>query len=125
MSARGLIVSAPRSGAGKTTVTLGILTALTRRGVAVRAAKFGPDYIDPTFHAAATGAPGCNLDSWAMPPALVDALVAEAARDAAVLVIEGAMGLFDGVPVPGRTGAAADLAARFHLPVLLVLDVSG
>jgi cobyrinic acid a,c-diamide synthase len=125
MNARGFIVSAPRSGAGKTTVTLGLLAALARRGVAVRAAKSGPDYIDPAFHAAATGAPACNLDSWAMPPALLDALVADAARAADALVIEGAMGLFDGVPVPGRTGAAADLAARFHLPVLLVLDVSG
>jgi len=125
MTARGFIVSAPRSGAGKTTVTLGLIAALARRGLAVRAAKSGPDYIDPAFHAAATGAPSCNLDSWAMPPALLDALVADAARAADVLVIEGAMGLFDGVPVPGRTGAAADLAARFHLPVLLVLDVSG
>jgi cobyrinic acid a,c-diamide synthase len=124
MTARGLIVSAPRSGAGKTTVTLGLLAALARRGLAVRAAKSGPDYIDPAFHAAATGAPACNLDSWAMPPALLDALVADAARAADVLVIEGAMGLFDGVPVPGRTGAAADLAARFDLPVVLVLDVS-
>ena len=102
MTARGLIISAPRSGAGKTTVTLGLLAALKKRGVAVRASKSGPDYIDPAFHAAATGQSGVNLDSWAMPPALLDALVAEAARDADMLVIEGAMGLFDGVP--GRRG---------------------
>jgi cobyrinic acid a,c-diamide synthase len=121
-----LIVSAPRSGAGKTTVTLGLLAALRRRGVAVRAAKAGPDYIDPAFHTAATGAPSQNLDSWAMRPKLLDALLAEAARDAALVVIEGAMGLFDGVPgEPGRSGAAADLAARWRLPVLLVLDVAG
>jgi cobyrinic acid a,c-diamide synthase len=120
------IVSAPRSGAGKTTVTLGLLAALRRRGIHVRAAKSGPDYIDPAFHAAATGAASLNLDSWAMRPALLDALAAEAARDADVLVIEGAMGLFDGVPgEAGRSGAAADLAARFGVPVLLVLDVSG
>ena len=126
MTARGLIISAPRSGAGKTTVTLGLLAALKNRGVAVRAAKSGPDYIDPEFHAAATGQSGVNLDSWAMPPALLDALAAEAACDADMLVIEGAMGLFDGVPAErGRTGATADLAARFTLPVLLVLDVSG
>lgn len=121
-----LIISAPRSGAGKTTVTLGLLAALRRRGVSVRAAKAGPDYIDPAFHTAATGAASVNLDSWAMRPALLDALAADAARDAELLVVEGAMGLFDGVPgEPGRSGAAADLAARWRVPVLLVLDVAG
>ena len=126
MSARGLIVSAPRSSSGKTTVTLGLLGALRRKGIAVRAAKSGPDYIDPAFHAAATAGKGVNLDTWAMPPGLIGSLVAEAAQDAELLVIEGAMGLFDGVPgTPGRSGAAADLAARFALPVLLILDVSG
>jgi len=121
-----LIVSAPRSGAGKTTLTLGLLAALRRRGINVRAAKSGPDYIDPAFHAAATGAASLNLDSWAMRPALLDALAAEAAREAEMLVIEGAMGLFDGVPGEARrSGAAADLAARFGVPVLLALDVSG
>jgi cobyrinic acid a,c-diamide synthase len=121
-----LIVSAPRSGAGKTTVTLGLLAALRRRGVTVRAAKAGPDYIDPAFHAAATAAPSRNIDSWAMRPELLDALLGEAARDADVVMIEGAMGLFDGVPgEPGRSGAAADLAARWRVPVLLVLDVAG
>jgi cobyrinic acid a,c-diamide synthase len=123
---RGLIIAAARSGSGKTTVTLGLLAALARRGVAVRAAKAGPDYIDPAFHAAATGAPGLNLDSWAMPPSLIGSLVAERMRDSEILVIEGAMGLFDGVPgTQGRSGAAADLAARFDLPVLFVLDVTG
>jgi cobyrinic acid a,c-diamide synthase len=126
VTAGGLIVSAPRSSSGKTTVTLALLAALVRRGVAVRAAKSGPDYIDPAFHAAATRRNGMNLDTWAMSPPLIDTLVAEAGRGAEVLVIEGAMGLFDGVPgVERRSGAAADLAERFGLPVLLVLDVSG
>jgi cobyrinic acid a,c-diamide synthase len=126
VTARGLIVAAPRSGSGKTTVTLGLLAALKRRGVAVGAAKAGPDYIDSTFHAAATGAPSVNLDSWAMAPALLDALAREASQAAEILIIEGVMGLFDGVAgAPGRGGATADLAARFRLPVLLVLDVSG
>jgi cobyrinic acid a,c-diamide synthase len=125
MTARALLISAPRSGAGKTTVTLGILKALARRGVSVRSAKAGPDYIDGAFHAAATGARSVNLDSWAMPPALIDALVADAAREAEIFVVEGAMGLFDGVPgIPGRSGTAADIAARLQLPVLLVLDVA-
>jgi cobyrinic acid a,c-diamide synthase len=126
MTARCLMVAAPRSGAGKTTVTLALLAALRRRGLAVRAAKAGPDYIDPAFHAAATGAPSVNLDSWAMPPPLLDTLFAQAGAEADVLVVESAMGLFDGVAgPPGRQGTAADLAARFGLPVLLVLDVSG
>jgi cobyrinic acid a,c-diamide synthase len=126
MSARGLIVSAPRSGAGKTTVTLAILAALARQGIAIRAAKCGPDYIDAAFHAAATRADSFNLDSWAMPPRLLDQLLAKAISDADVLLIEGAMGLFDGVPGgPGRSGSVADLAARYQLPVLVVLDVSG
>jgi cobyrinic acid a,c-diamide synthase len=126
MTARGLVIAATRSGAGKTTVTLALLAALARRGVAVRSAKAGPDYIDPAFHAAATGSPSVNLDSWAMPPDLLDALAAEAARNAQMLVIEGVLGLFDGLAgPPGRRGATADLAARFHLPVLLILDVAG
>jgi cobyrinic acid a,c-diamide synthase len=126
MTARGLIVAAVRSGSGKTTVTLGLLAALTRRGVTVRAAKAGPDYIDPAFHAAATGAAGVNLDSWAMPPALLHALAGDVAQEAQLVVVEGVMGLFDGAAgPPGRTGSTADLAVRLRLPVLLVLDVSG
>ena len=125
MTARGLIVAAPQSGAGKTTVTLAILAALARRGVAVRAAKAGPDYIDPAFHAAATGTASVNLDSWAMPPALLDGLAAQAAARADLVVIEGVMGLFDGAAGPaGRRGATADLAAHFSLPVILVADVA-
>jgi cobyrinic acid a,c-diamide synthase len=125
VTARGLIIAAPHSGAGKTTVTLAILAALARRGIAVRAAKAGPDYIDPAFHAAAIGTPSVNLDSWAMPGALLDALAAQAASDADIFVIEGVMGLFDGAPgIGGRRGATADLAAHFNLPVVLVLDVS-
>jgi cobyrinic acid a,c-diamide synthase len=131
----GFIVAAARSGAGKTTVTLGLIAAFRGRGVAVRTAKSGPDYIDPAFHEAASGRPGTNLDSWAMPPGLLDTLLlplphaGEGRGEGAagtLLIVESAMGLFDGVAAPrGRTGAAADLAARFALPVLLVLDISG
>jgi cobyrinic acid a,c-diamide synthase len=122
----GLIVGAPRSGSGKTTVTLALLAAFRRRGLRVRAGKSGPDYIDPAFHAAATGAPCPNLDTWAMPPDVSDGLLADLAGDADLVIIESAMGLFDGVPgPPGRSGAAADLSARHALPVVLVMDVSG
>ena len=114
----GLIIAAPHSGSGKTTLTLGLLRALSRRGP-VRGAKSGPDYIDPKFHEAASGAPCVNLDAWAMSPARLQALAAGKAP----LVIEGAMGLFDGAPPDGR-GACADLARLFGLPVVLVVDAS-
>lgn len=126
MTARGLIVGAPRSGSGKTSVTIGLLRALKRSGLTVKGAKSGPDYIDPGFHAAATGLPGVNLDSWAMAPGLLDTLTAGTFDGADIVIAESAMGLFDGIQAgPGRTGAGSDLAARYALPALLVLDVSG
>ncbi len=115
----GLIVAAPASGSGKTTVTLGFLRALRRRGVTVRAAKSGPDYIDPRFHEAACGAPCMNLDAWAMGADRIRSL----AGGDGTLVIEGAMGLFDGAPPDGR-GATADLARLLGLPVVLVVDAA-
>ena len=125
MTARGLIISAPHSGAGKTIVALALMAALRRRGLIVRAAKAGPDYIDPAFHAAVTGSASVNLDSWAMSRELLDTLAAQTADGADIVVIEGVMGLFDGAAAAaGHCGATADLAAHFGLPVLLVLDVA-
>ncbi|WP_373353432.1 cobyrinate a,c-diamide synthase [Pseudoroseicyclus sp. CXY001] len=114
---RGLVIAAPSSGAGKTTVTLGLLRALRRAGVAVRGAKSGPDYIDPRFHEAATGVPCGNLDAWAMRPERLRAL----AGGAGLLIVEGAMGLFDGAP-PDGAGSAAELAKVLGAPVVLVVD---
>ncbi|TWF43386.1 cobyrinate a,c-diamide synthase [Neorhizobium alkalisoli] len=126
MTARALIIGAPRSGSGKTSVTIGLLRAFQKRGVKVRGIKTGPDYIDPGFHEAATKLPGLNLDSWAMAPDLLRHLALEQAEDAELILIESAMGLFDGIPgEKNRSGAASDLARLFGLPVLLVLDVSG
>jgi cobyrinic acid a,c-diamide synthase len=122
----GLMIAAPRSGSGKTTVTLGLLRAFKRRDVDVIGLKSGPDYIDPAFHAAASGREGVNLDSWAMSPSLLAALAARAAGQRALALCEASMGLFDGVPAEaGRTGASADVAAALSMPVLLVIDVSG
>lgn len=115
----GLILAAPTSGAGKTTVTLALLRLLNLMGQPVRAAKSGPDYIDPRFHEAACEAPCVNLDAWAMTP---DRITALAAGDE-TLIIEGAMGLFDGAPPDGR-GSVADLARMLKLPVILVVDAS-
>ncbi|WP_288430516.1 cobyrinate a,c-diamide synthase [uncultured Agrobacterium sp.] len=126
MTAKAIIIGAPRSGSGKTSVTIGLLRAFARRGVKVRGIKTGPDYIDPGFHAFATSTPGLNLDSWAMQPDLLRHLLAQQADGAELLLIESAMGLFDGIPVAdNRTGSAADLSRLFGIPVLLVLDVSG
>ncbi len=123
--ARGLIVSAPRSGSGKTVVTIGLQRALARRGLRVGGAKTGPDYIDPAFHAVATGRPSCNLDGFAMDPATIAALAAGIAAESDIIVAEGAMGLYDGLASGAATGATADIAAMLGWPVLLVLDASG
>jgi len=124
--ARCLVISAPASGAGKTTLTLALAGAFRERGLAVQCFKSGPDYIDPAFHAAATGRTSVNLDSWAMSRDTIESLVMRGA-DADLVLAEGSMGLFDGVAQPGRsgTGASADLAAMMGWPVLLVLDPSG
>jgi cobyrinic acid a,c-diamide synthase len=120
--AKGLIIAAPHSGSGKTLVTLGLLRALKNRGLKVISAKAGPDYIDPGFHAAATGQPCINLDYWAFGE---NSLRQQASAHAAgfdLLVIEGVMGLFDGPQ--GAKGSTADLATALGLPVILVVDAS-
>jgi cobyrinic acid a,c-diamide synthase len=125
------MIAAPRSGSGKTLLTLGLMRAFRARGLRVGAAKCGPDYIDPAFHAAATGETSVNLDSWAMEPDLLRALASATGaprdrRPCDLVLCEGSMGLFDGVPgSPGRTGASADVAALLGWPVLLCVDVSG
>ena len=125
--APGLIIAAPRSGAGKTTVTLGLLRALRRRGHRVQPFKCGPDYIDPAFHEMAAGRPSYNLDSWAMGPGLIATLAATASTDAELSIAEGVMGLFDGAAARGQSGSGttADLASHLGWPVVLVLDVTG
>ena len=126
ISVPGLLVAAPRSSSGKTTVTLALMRALRRRGLRVQGAKCGPDYIDPAFHQAATGAPSVNLDSFAMPEPLLDGVAGIAMDGADLVIAEGSMGLFDGIVArEGVTGANADIAARYGWPVILVLDVSG
>ncbi|CCG07384.1 cobyrinate a,c-diamide synthase [Pararhodospirillum photometricum] len=123
----GLIIAAPASGSGKTTVTLGLLRALARRGVAVAGAKAGPDYIDPAFHAAASRRPCLTLDTWAMPGPLVRAL-AGSRPDLGLVIAEGVMGLFDGalgVGDPLADGSSAALAALTGWPVVLVVPAKG
>lgn len=122
----GLLISAPASGCGKTTLMLGLLAALRAQGIAVQPFKSGPDYIDPAFHTAASGRASFNLDSWSMDRACIEGLVGNA-KGADLILAEGSMGLFDGVAVPGASGngASADIAAHMGWPVVLVLDASG
>lgn len=117
MARQGILISAPASGCGKTLVTLALLRSLARRGLDVTPAKSGPDYIDPGFHALACGRDSVNLDAYAMRAQTIFGL---AGRGEGMLVVEGAMGLFDGA-ADGR-GSAAALARMLGLPVILVVD---
>src|ERR1700722_20574679 len=109
--APGLVIAAPATGSGKTTLTLALLAALRRRGRIVHAYKCGPDYIDPAFHTVAADRASFNLDSWAQGRERFDALL-EAATDADIALAEGVMGLFDGVAQGGAWGfgSTADIA---------------
>lgn len=126
MIPHGILISAPASGTGKTTLTLGLLAAFRARGLAVQPFKSGPDYIDPAFHTAAAGRTSVNLDGWAMPAPMLRGLTHDA-LGADLIIAEGSMGLFDGVAQAGAfgTGASADIAALMGWPVVLVLDVGG
>ena len=126
MTPPGLLISAPASGTGKTTLTLGLARALRDRGVIVQPFKSGPDYIDPAFHGAASGRASFNLDTWAMGQGQLRHLLGRA-DDADLILAEGSMGLHDGVAHVGETGhgASADLALLTGWPVVLILDVSG
>jgi len=125
MIGAGLILAAPKSGSGKTLIAAGLLRHLRRRGMRIAAAKTGPDYIDPTFHARASGAPCLNLDPWAMRPATLAGLVGELESAAELVLCEGVMGLFDGAGPDGEAGSTAELARLTGWPVVLVVDASG
>jgi cobyrinic acid a,c-diamide synthase len=125
VTGRGLILAAPASGSGKTLVVAGLARHLLRRGLSVATAKAGPDFIDPTFHAAASGKPCQNLDVWGMRPATLTGLVADLETGADIVLCEGVMGLFDGTGRDGEAGSTAELAHITGWPVVLVIDARG
>ena len=124
MSVPRILVAGTHSGVGKTTVSTGIMAAFHLRGLRVQGFKVGPDFIDPTFHEAATGRPGHNLDGWMLTRETNLEIFAQATADADIAVIEGVMGLFDGKSSPSLSGTSAEMAIWLDAAVVLVLDAA-
>ncbi|MGW4432548.1 cobyrinate a,c-diamide synthase [Streptomyces tendae] len=119
-----LVIAAPSSGSGKTTVATGLMAALTGRGLAVSPHKVGPDYIDPGYHALATGRVGRNVDAYLCGAELVAPLFLHGARGCDIAVVEGVMGLYDGAAGEGELASTAQVAKLLRAPVVLVVDAS-
>ncbi|WP_405781833.1 cobyrinate a,c-diamide synthase [Streptomyces sp. NBC_00859] len=119
-----LVIAAPSSGSGKTTVATGLMAAFAGRGLAVSPHKVGPDYIDPGYHALATGRPGRNLDAYLCGTDLIAPLFAHGAAGADLAVVEGVMGLYDGAAGQDELASTAQVAKVLRAPVLLVVDAS-
>ncbi|MEV8366029.1 cobyrinate a,c-diamide synthase [Streptomyces niveus] len=119
-----LVIAAPASGSGKTTVATGLMALLAARGLAVSPHKVGPDYIDSGYHALATGRPGRNLDAYLCGTELIGPLFAHGAAGCDVAVVEGVMGLYDGAAGQGELASTAQVAKLLRAPVVLVVDAS-
>jgi cobyrinic acid a,c-diamide synthase len=122
---KSIIIAAPVSGSGKTTITIGLLECLRRRGLKVAPFKVGPDFIDPGYHRLVTGRPSVNLDAWMCDPDTVQEIFADYSSDADIAVIEGVMGLFDGVGGRSEEGSTAQIAKLTGSTVFLVVDAKG
>lgn len=121
----GFLIAAPQSGSGKSTVCLAIMAALRRRGLKIAPFKCGPDFIDPGYHRQVTGIASVNLDGWMCPEEFVQKTFLLHARAADLAVIEGVMGLFDGIGPSSGEGSSAQVAVATGVPVVLVVNARG
>ena len=121
---KGFVIAGPASGVGKTTVTAALMAAVKRRGLRVQAFKCGPDFIDPGHHTRVSGRPSHNLDTWMLSAEVNRRIFASACQDADVAIVEGMMGLFDGVRGGKDAGSSAEISKLLGLPIILVVDAS-
>src|SRR6266849_1557342 len=124
MTPKGFVVAGPSSGVGKTTVTLGVMAALKKRGLTVQPFRCGPDFIDPGHHRRVCQRASRNLDGWMLSAEVNRAIFLEHAALADVSVVEGVMGLFDGASRSSSVGSTAATAVQLNLPIVLVVDAS-
>ncbi|WP_077210557.1 cobyrinate a,c-diamide synthase [Bacillus dakarensis] len=122
MTENRLVIAGTGSGVGKTTLTIGLMSALKKRGLTVQGFKCGPDYIDPTYHTAVTGRPSRNLDSWMLPEQTVKEIFQLGKRDADISIIEGVMGFYDGKNPLSNAGSTAEISMILESPVILVVN---
>ena len=125
MSVPTLVIAGTSSGVGKTSLTLGLVRALSRRGLRVQPFKVGPDFLDPTYLTRAAGRTCYNLDGWMSSRQYVEQLFARACQDADIAIIEGVMGMFDGSDPADNTGSTAEIAAWLGAGVVLVINSHG
>jgi cobyrinic acid a,c-diamide synthase len=122
MNTKAVVIAGSNSGCGKTTVSLGLMAAFKKRGLAVQGFKVGPDYIDPSLHRIITDSPSINLDTWMMPENFLCHAFSSRAKRADISIIEGVMGLYDGKSPTSDDGSTAELAVKLNLPVILVIN---
>jgi cobyrinic acid a,c-diamide synthase len=120
-----IVIGGTHSGVGKTSIAIGIMGALARKGRRVQGFKIGPDFLDTSFHTAVTGRPSRNLDSWMIPRARIPSLFASGCADADIAVVEGVMGMFDGIDGKSEVASTSEVAKMLKAPVLLVIDAYG